>query len=641
MTKLQVPHSYRADTITTANNGLGYRMPFTFYFPEPYFIPLGSRIAVRATDSIASAITYGGVKILYQEGTAPTVALNTPSDASSGSTTPVLNFTGTDAESDAVEYEVQIDTANTFDSSSTPALIAYYSESNKDMDGGAYAGSDTDNAQSFTGVAGNLSSAKFYLKKTGTPTGAMTAVLYAHTGTFGSTGVPTGTALATSDTIDISTLTTSYALVEFAFTGVNQYTLVAGTNYFISCHYNGGDASNRQNLGYDNTGAASGNLAYGTPGAWTTLGTADVCFYVYTLTPAPLVDALSATGSGFTAGHPFASATAIDYTASTLASGTYYWRVRAIDPLGTNTYGAWSSTRSFVIAGATLTATVQNYVLTGQSANFKRAISLTATAQSYALTGVSATLRYGHLFTATAQSYAVTTVPANFKKALKLTATAQSYTLTGVAVNLKRGYTLTATVQSYALTGVASNLKRGYTLTATVRSYDLTGIANNYLRDRVMPATAQSYALTGIAANLVRNTTLTATVRSYALTGVAINVKRNYTLTATARSYALTGTATGLLRGRRLTATQQNYALSGSATSLSVNYRLTATVQTYAITGTANALKRGYTLTATVRSYTIAGVDINVKRNYTLAATVRSFTLAFINANLVTEGNYR
>jgi hypothetical protein len=68
-TKLQIPTSYRADTITSANNGLGYWMLKEQYvfFPEPYYIPAGTRVAIRVTDSIASALTYGGVKVFYKE----------------------------------------------------------------------------------------------------------------------------------------------------------------------------------------------------------------------------------------------------------------------------------------------------------------------------------------------------------------------------------------------------------------------------------------------------------------------------------------------------------------------------------------------------------------------------------------------
>lgn len=49
---------------------------------------------------------------------------------------------------------------------------------------------------------------------------------------------------------------------------------------------------------------------------------------------------------------PYNSGENIQYTVQAgdaLAVGTYYWRVRGIDPSGSNSYGAWSSARSFTI----------------------------------------------------------------------------------------------------------------------------------------------------------------------------------------------------------------------------------------------------------------------------------------------------
>ena len=53
--------------------------------------------------------------------------------------------------------------------------------------------------------------------------------------------------------------------------------------------------------------------------------------------------------------HPFTSGNNIQYTVqvgNSLAPGTYYWRVAGLDPAGTNTYGAWSSVRSFTVESA-------------------------------------------------------------------------------------------------------------------------------------------------------------------------------------------------------------------------------------------------------------------------------------------------
>jgi hypothetical protein len=136
---------------------------------------------------------------------------------------------------------------------------------------------------SFTGQAGNLASAKFYLGTNATPaSGTCRAKLYAHSGTFGTSSVPNAAALATSDNVDV-TLATSPALVEFTFTGDNQYTMSDSTYYiigvetvttFLQAHALG--------VGLDNTPSFAGNSSYYYNSAWTVYTDSDLIFYVYT-----------------------------------------------------------------------------------------------------------------------------------------------------------------------------------------------------------------------------------------------------------------------------------------------------------------------------------------------------------------------
>lgn len=87
--------------------------------------------------------------------------------------------------------------------------------------------------QSFTGDGGVLADAQFKLYKTSSPTGSIYAKVYAHTGTFGTSSVPTGSPLATSDAVDVSTLGGSAAWVTFTFSGAEKITLTAATNYVV------------------------------------------------------------------------------------------------------------------------------------------------------------------------------------------------------------------------------------------------------------------------------------------------------------------------------------------------------------------------------------------------------------------------
>jgi len=176
----------------------------------------------------------------------------------------------------------------------TPVILASYSESYQDSFDTIYgASSVVFIGESFTNVnSATLSGAKFYLKKAGTPTGNATAKIYAHSGTFHTTGIPTGAALATSDSFNVATLTTSFALISFTFSGANAITLSAGTNYFIVITYAGGDISNNIIIGEDNTSpTALGNLAYSPDGSsWSYQTTYAICFYVYGSTSSGSLD---------------------------------------------------------------------------------------------------------------------------------------------------------------------------------------------------------------------------------------------------------------------------------------------------------------------------------------------------------------
>ena len=72
--------------------------------------------------------------------------------------------------------------------------------------------------QSITGYPTTFASCKFYLKKFGSPTGNAYATLREITGTFGTNAYPTGSVLATSADLDISTVNgTEHALKTFTF----------------------------------------------------------------------------------------------------------------------------------------------------------------------------------------------------------------------------------------------------------------------------------------------------------------------------------------------------------------------------------------------------------------------------------------
>lgn len=160
-------------------------------------------------------------------------------------------------------------------------LIDSYSESNYTATSfGVGNGTNTKVGQSFTGNGETLDLCKFYLEKMGSPTGNAVAKVYAHAGTFGSGGLPTGAVLATSDNFDVSTLSgIGKNLETLTFTGANKITLTNGTKYFITLEYDNGDAGNYVLIGIDSSSPThNGNAAYDN-GSWVA-SSYDAIFYV-------------------------------------------------------------------------------------------------------------------------------------------------------------------------------------------------------------------------------------------------------------------------------------------------------------------------------------------------------------------------
>jgi len=161
-------------------------------------------------------------------------------------------------------------------------------DSSKDLYNNNYEGF----AQSFQlARGGNLIKCKFYIKKTGAPTGNIVAKLYAITGTHGTDAKPTGSPLVSSDTIDVSTLGTSYDWITFSFS--TQYSISGNTAYCIAIEYSGGDSSNYVSVSLDNDLGHDGNLSETTDGStWSVQGSWDMGFsvVVYTRTSASELD---------------------------------------------------------------------------------------------------------------------------------------------------------------------------------------------------------------------------------------------------------------------------------------------------------------------------------------------------------------
>lgn len=175
-----------------------------------------------------------------------------------------------------------------------PTLLDSYSETNYSGYAALRIGVDVfdrvwEYGQTFTpGSSMPLDSAKFYLQKVGVPTGNIRAELYRHSGTWGVAGYPTEyTPVAVSDYIDVSTLSTSFSLVNFNFSGINRINLTAGTHYCIVVNFSNDSNTDVVRVGNDASASShAGNNFYRfeNDGTWAPLyygNDYDVIFYVY------------------------------------------------------------------------------------------------------------------------------------------------------------------------------------------------------------------------------------------------------------------------------------------------------------------------------------------------------------------------
>lgn len=287
----------------------------------------------------------------------PTVAPNSPADASSTSdTTPTLAFTGTDPDNETVRYNVQINNSSTFDSNAT-TNSSFATLTN------GYALRQSLNqslGQAFTSsAAGKLMRARFNFYKVGTTTGRLVARLYTITGTVGTNAYPV-TQLAESynyvDIDDVPTGSGNTAWYDFYFDGT--YSMSASTAYAIVLwkvtDSGFDDASNYIVIYGVTAGGHAGNyVSYNTTIPEWGFNSPDIAHYVYT--DNAIITATSGTSAGFSGTpdntDPFTSGQEVSYTVqSALSAGTYYWHVMGMDPSGTGQYGSWSTTRSFTIS---------------------------------------------------------------------------------------------------------------------------------------------------------------------------------------------------------------------------------------------------------------------------------------------------
>lgn len=384
---------------------------------------------VQALEFVAAAFVFTTVSLARVE---LEVTTSTTTD-----TTPDLTFTGTDPQSDDIRYNVQVDTVNTFDSGSTidkvsgtdsgfsgspdntdpftsGQAVTYTVQevpptlkdsqtvttvNNFNITGGSGASAEAA-AQSFTASSSySLGEIDVNISKSGSPTDNLYIEI---------TTTINGTPIATSGDVNGVNISTSQGYVTFTF--ATPVSITSSTRYFIRLRRDGSTDTSNYYKWYHDNGANSlpSETSYKLEvGTWYEYSsTRDFAFKTYVSAYSPLT------------------------------IGTYYWRVRGLDPSGSNTYGSWSSTRSFEItsAGATLVPQDISHSLTLDNTTIAQNHILVPADISHSLTLDNTTISQNHVL-----------IPSDISHGLTIDSTIIDITYTLSTQDIQHGLTLDTT----------------------------------------------------------------------------------------------------------------------------------------------------------------------------------------------------
>lgn len=367
-----------------------------------------------ATGADIWAASVATFKVSATANVVPTIVLNT-SDAATLTSTPELAFTGTDADSDDIRYNVQISSNDNFSWNGDTIVETYDTGSSLTIHPNPAGVNQIDDrpGQSFMGNGGILKSIQINVSDIGAagtyqPEGDAYIRIYEHAGTYGTSSAPVNAAsydeTPTSGWIAISD---AFAMdghengwKEFVFSGNNQIYLEDGTPYIFIVDWVPDTYTYDNTFGVRGDGANSGNNHGGNCyiDGWSennngVQATWDIFFILKE--EHIILDKTSGTDAGFSGSpdntDPFASGQQVTFTVQAGDAldqeRTYHWRARASDPSGTNLWSDWTTSRSFTTADSTHLFVASVAVsATNTDAILSNTTSLTANASATSVT---------------------------------------------------------------------------------------------------------------------------------------------------------------------------------------------------------------------------------------------------------------
>jgi hypothetical protein len=511
------------------------------------------------------------------------------------------------------------------------ATVDTYATSNVSDSTALYSGAYTGAAQSFRGNGGVLKSVDVFLRKYGSPTGNAVAKIYAHSGSFGTSSVPTGAALATSDNFDVSTLTTSNELKTIAFTGANKIN-IGGGDYVLSIEYSGGNGTNFLQVCNDAISSThQGNLSEYN-GSWVASSAKDMIFTV-------TVDS----GTGVI-GYNSASLTDGNATTNRLGSGTGSFVAGEISEDGlVDNLQITASNYTELLYSLTLVSSalsnndtidfrvLRNGATTGVTYTVTPRITVSKTTGddhtivvqdiSHTLNEDNTTLTQNHVVPTQDTSQGLTLDNTTITQNHILTAQDISHSLTLDNTTVPLNYTLTVQDVSHSFTIDTTSITQNHIFTPDDLAFSLTEDNGSISQNHILVAQDISLSFTVDTSTLTQNHIIPAQDISHSQTIDAASIAQNHILPTQDISHGSNIDNTALTQNHVLAIQDISHSLTEDSTTIavdSVNYDLVVQDISHSFTLDATTITQNHIFTPDDIAFSPSVDSTSVNQNHVL-----------------------
>jgi hypothetical protein len=276
--------------------------------------------------------------------------------------------------------------------------------------------------------------------------------------------------------------------------------------------------------------------------------------------------------------HPFSSGDATDYTVQSdlTASTTYYWRARAIDPAGSNTWGAWSSTRSFVATTGSAELTVSNssHSHSSDSPTLTQKYTLSVDNATHGHSSGNITLTQKHTLSVDNSSHDHSSENITLVEDFLLTVSNSSHDHSSENVVLTQKHTLAVDNASNAHSSETPTLTQKHTLEVNNSSHAHTADSATLTQKHTLSVDNASHGHSVENISLTQKHTLSVENAAHAHSSETVTLTQKHTLSISTGSHSLSSDSPTLTQKHTLSVDNASHVLTSDEVTLSASLSL-------------------------------------------------------------------